>query len=158
MINNNRAGEAILGLSVPLLPSRRLCLIPIQTHPRPHREYEKCRAISDRAGFHPSREEKWCTNGSFGPAVVTAVCNFVVEPGDGVASVYLMMASPSVHVVSDLILYLLSRVSRVFDAIYQARGTMGNVSSQAINATYVHDVYLISLVVVWRCNLGALLM
>jgi hypothetical protein len=89
------------------------------------------------------------TNDTFEAVAATAVCNSVVEPGEGVAFVYLMMASPSVHVVSDLILYLLSRVSRVFDAFYQARGTMGNVSLQTINATYIHDVYLISLVIGW---------
>jgi hypothetical protein len=79
----------------------------------------------------------------------------VVEPEGVAAFVYLMMASPSVHVVSDLILYLLSRVSMVFDAFYQARGTVGKVSAQTDNATYIHDVYLIA---VWGCNLVALSM
>jgi hypothetical protein len=64
----------------------------------------------------------------------------VVEPGEGLAFVYLMMASPSAHDVSDLIPYLLSRVSRVVDAFHQATGTMGNVSTQTINAAYIHDV------------------
>jgi len=82
----------------------------------------------------------------------------VVEPEEGVAFVYLMMASLSAHVVSDLILYLLSQVSRAVDAFYRARGTMGIVSARTVNDTYIHDVYLISLIAVWRWSLVSLSM
>jgi hypothetical protein len=137
---------------VPLLPLRRLFLIPIRTHQRPRLEYQRRRAISDCAGVHASRHGKWRTNDIFGSAVATAVCSILVDPREGLAFVYLMVALVSVHVVSDLILCLPSRVSSVLDAFDRAKGTMGNVSSEMINVAYIHDVYLISLVVVWRYN------